>query len=151
MILVKRVGRQESGLSKDNSKRVRGPYLYITKRWLRYFPSLSSTQENDAAPLVIESRDYKRVVLPFVWHNSHAVQNKRGGRNEYRLYITGLESTGIPLPIPGDLVLLQPIARREGDGPHDRFTLIFMSTGEKRNKNIILRYISIRFLKASLS
>jgi len=120
MILVKKAGSQESGFtgSKPNQ---RGPYLLISKAWLAHFPALSTTHENDAALVVLDCMRYGRVVLPFVWHNSKRFHNQPNGRDEYRVYIAGMERAGVPCPEPGDLILLQPFSETNGDGFNDHF------------------------------
>lgn len=108
MILVKKVGSQESGYS-DGIPGQRGSYLLISKSWLEYFPALSATTENDAALVVLEVFPSGRVVLPFVWHNSKVVHGQANGRDEYRLYTAGMERSGIALPEPDDLAVLEPL------------------------------------------
>lgn len=120
MILVKKVGSQESGFS-GSTPNQRGPYLLISKGWLNYFPVLSKTHENDAALVVLDFTGYGRVVLPFVWHNSKRFRNQPNGRDEFRLYITGMQHAGMPCPEPEDLVVLEPFKGSEGNQFNDHF------------------------------
>jgi len=127
MILVKKVGSQESGFSGSKPKQ-RGSYLLISKSWLANFPVLSSTHENDAALVVLDCAGHGRVVLPFVWHNSKKFRDQSNGRDEHRLYITGMGRAGIPCPDPGDLVLLQPLAETDGNQFKDHFGFLVIRT-----------------------
>jgi|LauGreDrversion4_2_1035121.scaffolds.fasta_scaffold05932_2 hypothetical protein len=129
MILVKKVGSQESGYS-GGTPNQRGSYLLISKGWLEYFPALSTTAENDAALVVLEVFPRGRVVLPFVWHNSRVVHGRPNGRNEYRLYTAGMERSGIALPEPNDLAVLEPLDNGNGGKFRDHFRFRVVRRGD---------------------
>jgi hypothetical protein len=82
---------------------------------------LSQTNENDATLIVLDVTEFGRVVLPFVWHNSKRFRNQPNGRDEFRLYISGLQHAGMPCPNPEDLVVLEPFKVSEENQFNDHF------------------------------
>jgi hypothetical protein len=136
MILVKKVGSQESGYS-DGTPGQRGSYLLISKSWLEYFPALSATTENDAALVVLEVFPSGRVVLPFVWHNSKVVHGQPNGRDEYRLYTAGMERSGIALPEPNDLAVFEPVDNENAGKYKDHFRFRVVRQGDPLHQRLM--------------
>lgn len=101
-ILAKLLKRQELGYSGDLPDQ-RGAYFLISNDWRRYFPTLTSTQLNDTAPIQITFEETGPVVVPYVWHNSKVVNNQANGRDETRIYISALKAKGLK-PSPEDIV-----------------------------------------------
>lgn len=88
---IKKLGSQELG-SVRNGKAQRGRYIYISKdkSVLELFPTLSAVVRNDSSiiPIIpLYSKPLRRIWCNFIYHNDKFVDNKEGGRNEYRIYI----------------------------------------------------------------
>lgn len=136
MLLVKKVGSQESGYS-GGTPNQRGSYLLISKGWLEYFPALSATTENDAALVVLEVFSSGRVLLPYVWHNSKVVHGQPNGRDEYRLYTAGMERAGVALPEPDDLAIFEPVDNGNEGNFRDHFRFRIVRRGDSLHQRLM--------------
>lgn len=83
---IKQLGRQELGVSSDGTI-ARGRYIYITKSYENFFPSLSTTVKNDNVllPIVPPFNDSK-IYSTLVYHNDKYT-SPGGTRDEFRLYL----------------------------------------------------------------
>lgn len=133
MLLVKQLQKQELGWSGDTPGQ-RGAYFLICKDWHRWFPPLSDTQENDCAPIRLSLSDGNEVVLPYVWHNSRIFRTQANGRDESRLYISGLKAMGAD-PQPGDLAVLRP--QLADAKPTDQFELSIAKRGSPEHAKLL--------------
>lgn len=133
MLLVKELMKQELGWSGETPGQ-RGAYFLICKDWCRWFPPLSDTQENDCAPVRLSLRNGGEVVLPYVWHNSKHFRKQPNGRDESRLYISGLKAIGAD-PQRHDLAVFRP--RGAEFGPTDHFDLWIAKRGSSEHAELL--------------
>lgn len=83
---IKRLGRQELGLTADN-RIARGRYFYISKEYLEFFPALSKTIKNDNVLLpIIPPFSDNKIYCTYVFHNDK-FNTHEGTRDEYRIYL----------------------------------------------------------------
>lgn len=130
MLLIKQLGSHELGIRRSIPGKA-GPYFLICKSWYHWFPPLSAMQENDCAPIRVSLEDYGEVVLPYVWHNSKRVHNQPNGRDEIRLYISGLKAIGAN-PQPNDLAVFKPLGASSGQAEHFRLQILKEGSLEHR-------------------
>jgi hypothetical protein len=90
MFYIKKLQSQELG----SGAGARGRYFYISKKHLRFFPSLSTTLLNDTALISVINYDLdssKSALTAFVYHNDKYTRPPRTDgkkpRDEYRLYM----------------------------------------------------------------
>lgn len=111
---IKRLGRQEMGSPVERPdgpiKFSRGRYMLISKKFLTFFPHLSSTILNDstALPILTDHSD-EIIYAQYVYHNSKHVDTAHvegQPRDENRIYLNTKLDDDKRLFMPGDIVVM---------------------------------------------
>lgn len=106
MLYARKLYDQELGYRKGVPKKA-GRYFYVSKDAIGFFPPLSTSVKNDHVIVnLIPPFTEKIVLTDYVYHNDKIVDQKPGGRNEFRLYLNSENDPGGDFFKPGDVVLL---------------------------------------------
>ncbi len=103
------LGTQELGY-RNGIPRGGGPYILISKKFIRMFPPLSKNIRNDRCFIdVVYNKELHKATCAYVYHNDKHIDNPRGGRDEYRLYLNKSIHPGESVFKPEDLVFFRKI------------------------------------------
>lgn len=107
LLYVHKLNAQELGY-RNGSARKAGKYIYISKKYISYFPPLSNNIKNDHILIdIIPPYSNKIFLTKYVYHNDKLTDSKINGRNEFRIYFNeGINRNGDYYQ-PNDIVLLQ--------------------------------------------
>lgn len=107
ILYARKLYEQELGYRKGKPKKA-GRYFYISKQAISYFPPLSSRIRNDSVLVnVIPPGSGSTVLTHYIYHNDKIVDQKPGGRDEFRLYLNSGNDPDRDFFKPGDIVVLE--------------------------------------------
>lgn len=142
--LIKRLGKQELGSqSCRGGKANRGRYLLITKQKevQQNFPALSISELNACSPITLtpiwKGANHTKQLCLYVYHNSKFVENKKNGRDEFRIYFP--KELGGEDFYGGDIVVFRRIEKkleenRGNEVPSFDFLIDWARPGDKNYK-----------------
>ncbi len=109
ILYIHKLNAQELGFRHGSSHKA-GRYIYVSKKYLNFFPQLSESIKNDHILIDIIPPDSDKLILTnYVYHNDKIVDSKSNGRNEFRIYLNEGNDLEGNYYQPNDIVVIQSV------------------------------------------